>query len=390
MAIFLGIPSLPVLHAHLGSRLNCCLWLGLWIVKLTSQSHFPGFCELPLGRHALGRGLIVSWASQVVLGVKNPPADAGYVRDLGKILGQEDSPGGGHGNPLQSSCLGNAMDRGAWQAIVQKVANSQTWLKRLCTQTHHCTLPLSLGPSLYGGRRDTAQWEPEVFREGKTTFSDAQRSFLEGQFCTGLWRLRKFHQPENRGCFPESLAQEQALTEEEAGGWSGKPRGASPRVFFRPTLVTYTWVLVGNRGPPCSAHRRPIVKLWRGCLCTCQVFFLQISDLNAWFSVKILVMCFWFSDFKTLCFVQINVIDINDQIPIFEKSDVSSCLLVFALLCFYYLTPASGIKTQTGVRDNARFNILVNALLVNSGIVFSGNLPGTVMFTVIVSASICL
>ena len=90
----------------------------------------------------------------MVLGVKNPPADAGYVRDVGKILGQEDSPGGGLGNPLQSSCLGNPMDRGAWKATVHKVIKSRTRLKRLCTQTHNCTLPPSLGPSLYGSRRD--------------------------------------------------------------------------------------------------------------------------------------------------------------------------------------------------------------------------------------------
>ena len=37
-------------------------------------------------------------------------------------LGQEDSPGGGNGNPLQYSCLGNPMDRGAWRTIVQRVA----------------------------------------------------------------------------------------------------------------------------------------------------------------------------------------------------------------------------------------------------------------------------
>ena len=38
-------------------------------------------------------------------------------------------PGGGHGNPLQCSCLKNLMDRGAWQATVHRVAQSQTWLK---------------------------------------------------------------------------------------------------------------------------------------------------------------------------------------------------------------------------------------------------------------------
>lgn len=88
--------------------------------------------------------------------------------------------------------------------------------------------------------------------------------------------------------------------------------------------------------------------------------------------------------------MQINVIDINDQIPIFEKSDVSSRHLVFALLCLYYLTPTSGIETQIVVGDNARFNILVNTLVVNSGLVFSANLLGKVTFTVIVSVSICL
>ena len=46
-------------------------------------------------------------------------------------LGQEDAPGGGHGNPLQYSCLENPMDRGAWWATVHRVAQSQTWLKRL-------------------------------------------------------------------------------------------------------------------------------------------------------------------------------------------------------------------------------------------------------------------
>jgi len=47
--------------------------------------------------------------------VKNPPANAG---DLGSIPGLGKSPGGGNGNPLQYSCLGNLMDRGAWRATV--------------------------------------------------------------------------------------------------------------------------------------------------------------------------------------------------------------------------------------------------------------------------------
>ena len=57
---------------------------------------------------------MVGWASQVVLVVKNLPANAGHVRDMGSIPGLGRSPGGRHGNPLQYSCLENPMDRGAW------------------------------------------------------------------------------------------------------------------------------------------------------------------------------------------------------------------------------------------------------------------------------------
>ena len=53
--------------------------------------------------------------------VKNLPANAG---DVGLIPGLGRFPGGGHGNPLQYSCLENPMDRGAWQATVHAVAES--------------------------------------------------------------------------------------------------------------------------------------------------------------------------------------------------------------------------------------------------------------------------
>ena len=74
--------------------------------------------------------------SQVVLVVKNLPANTGELRDMGSIPRTRRSPGGGHGNPLQYSCLENAMDRGAWQDTVHRVTQSQTWLKRLSTHTH--------------------------------------------------------------------------------------------------------------------------------------------------------------------------------------------------------------------------------------------------------------
>ena len=69
---------------------------------------------------------MVGWASQVVLVVKNLPANAGHVRDMGSIPGLGRSPGGRHGNPLQYSCLENPMDRGAWWATVHGVTKSQT------------------------------------------------------------------------------------------------------------------------------------------------------------------------------------------------------------------------------------------------------------------------
>ena len=62
--------------------------------------------------------------SQVVLVVKNPPANAGDIRDSGLIPGLGRSPGGGNGNPFQYSYLGNSMDRGAWGAPVLGVRKS--------------------------------------------------------------------------------------------------------------------------------------------------------------------------------------------------------------------------------------------------------------------------
>ena len=59
------------------------------------------------------RCLRCTWASQVDLVVQNTPASAGDVRGAGLIPGLGRSPGGGHGNPLQSSCLESPMDRGA-------------------------------------------------------------------------------------------------------------------------------------------------------------------------------------------------------------------------------------------------------------------------------------
>ena len=72
-------------------------------------------------------------ASQVAAMVKNPPANAGDMRDMGLIPGKGRSPGEGHGNPLQYCCLENPMDRGAWPATVPRVTKSPTRLKGLNT-----------------------------------------------------------------------------------------------------------------------------------------------------------------------------------------------------------------------------------------------------------------
>ena len=65
---------------------------------------------------------------QVALVVKHPPVSAGNTGDEGSIPGSGRSPGGGNGIPLQSCCLENSVDRGAWRATVPEVTKSQTGL----------------------------------------------------------------------------------------------------------------------------------------------------------------------------------------------------------------------------------------------------------------------
>ena len=66
--------------------------------------------------------------------VKNSPAYVGDARDMGSVPGVVRSPGVGNGSPLQYSCLGNPLDRGAWWATVHGVA------KELDTTEHTCIL----------------------------------------------------------------------------------------------------------------------------------------------------------------------------------------------------------------------------------------------------------
>ena len=75
------------------------------------------------------------WVSQVALVVKNPLANAGGIRVSVSIPELGRSPGGGHGKPLQYSCLDNPMDRGAWWAAVHWIAKTWTRLKQLSMHT---------------------------------------------------------------------------------------------------------------------------------------------------------------------------------------------------------------------------------------------------------------
>ena len=69
---------------------------------------------------------MTEWISLVAQMVKNLPANAGDAGDAGLIPRLGRYPGEGNGNPLQYSCLGNPMDRGAWWATVHGVSKSQT------------------------------------------------------------------------------------------------------------------------------------------------------------------------------------------------------------------------------------------------------------------------
>ena len=76
----------------------------------------------------------------MVLEVKNPPANAGDARDVSSIPELGRSPGEGHGNPLQYSCLENSMDRGAWRAAYSPWSRKKSArLKQLNTHTTGCS-----------------------------------------------------------------------------------------------------------------------------------------------------------------------------------------------------------------------------------------------------------
>ena len=113
-----------------------------WRIPWTEE---PGWLQ-STGSPRVGHDWVTSpsfpfWTSQVVLMVKNSPANAGDTGDTNSIPESGRSPGGG---TLKYSCLENSMDRGAWRATVPKVAKNRTWLKRL--STHACIPVLQVKP----------------------------------------------------------------------------------------------------------------------------------------------------------------------------------------------------------------------------------------------------
>ena len=118
-------------------KIKSKIWLRIWKESSRTHAHTQKDTQeiyqyfLSVGsthsemRIKFLRHHILIVASQVVLVVKNLPSDAIDVRDPGLIPGSGRSPRGGHGNPLQYSCLENLTDRGTWWAMVPRVSKSQ-------------------------------------------------------------------------------------------------------------------------------------------------------------------------------------------------------------------------------------------------------------------------
>ena len=82
----------------------------------------------------------------MALGIKNLPDNAGDIRDAGSIFGLGRSPGGGHSNPLQYSCLENPMESGAWWDMVHRVTKSKTQVKHIAHRPFKTHLGASFVP----------------------------------------------------------------------------------------------------------------------------------------------------------------------------------------------------------------------------------------------------
>ena len=111
------------------------------------------------------------WGS-LVLVVKNVPASARGIRDVGLIPGPGRFPAGENDHPFQYSCRENPMDRGAWRATVHRIAKSRTWLKQL--SKHRCT---DLNPQIIEC----------LWKHGEGNGNPLQYSCLKNPMNRGAW-----------------------------------------------------------------------------------------------------------------------------------------------------------------------------------------------------------
>ena len=133
-----------------GLKPGCLLWehiLSHWtsrevprvIFNITAYSPSPPLCSIRASLYRVLPIFFTQFPQFLPFGCRyhhprSTPIDianAGYIREVGLIPVLGRSLGGGHGNPLQYFCLENSMDRGAWQATVHRVAQSQTQQQKL-------------------------------------------------------------------------------------------------------------------------------------------------------------------------------------------------------------------------------------------------------------------
>ena len=109
--VFIAVCRLSLIAASKGHSSLCFKGCSLWLLPWSM-------------------GFIASWHLRYfqAQSAAETTCSAGDEGNMGSIPGLRRSPAGGHGNPLQYSCLENSMDRGAWQAIVHRIAKNRTWL----------------------------------------------------------------------------------------------------------------------------------------------------------------------------------------------------------------------------------------------------------------------
>ena len=138
---------------------------------------------------------ICMWASQVALVVKNLHANIGGVKDAHSIPGSGRCPWprdrmptwrGGHGNPLQYSCLANLMDRGAWRATVDWVTNTLTPFL-VTVGASQAVLVVKNPPAKAGDPRDSGLIPGLGRSPGEGNDNPFQYSCLENHIDRGAW-----------------------------------------------------------------------------------------------------------------------------------------------------------------------------------------------------------